>query len=215
MVLDELDQELERRGQRFCRYADDCNIFVRTSRAAERVLRSITRYVERRLLLRVNRRKSAIGRSEERTFLGHVITTTGLKLADKSLKRFKARIRLITRRKRGVSLKQVIAEVNQYTRAWVVYFRYAQCWWLLRDLDGWIRRKLRCYRLKQCNRVNAVRRFLQQLGVARGSAWRLARSGKGWWRKSISPPAYGAMTNKWFKEQGLASLEARHKALNH
>ena len=97
----------------------------------------------------------------------------------------------------------------------VVQFRYAQCWWLLRDLDGWIRRKLRCYRLKQCHRVNAVRRFLEHLGAARGSAWRLARSGKGWWRKSISPPAYWAMTNKWFKEQGLASLEARHKALSH
>ena len=215
VVLDELDQELERRGHRFCRYADDCNIFVRTPRAAERVLASITRYVEGRLLLRVNRRKSAIGHSAERTFLGHVITTKGLKMADQSLKRFKARIRLITSRKRGVSLKQVIAEVKQYTRGWVVYFRYAQCWWLLREFDGWIRRKLRCYRLKQCNRVNAVRRFLEQLGAARGSAWRLARSGKGWWRKSISPPAYWAMTNKWFKEQGLASLEARHKALSH
>ncbi len=211
VVLDELDQELERRGHRFCRYADDCNIFVRTPRAAERVLRSITRYVEGRLLLRVNHRKSATGRSEERTFLGHVITTKSLKLADKSLKRFKARIRLITSRKLGVSLKQVIAD--QYTRGWVIYFRYAQCWWLLHDLDGWIRRKLRCYRLKQ--RVNAVRRFLEQLGAARGSAWRLGRSGKGWWRKSISPPAYWAMTNKWFKEQGLASLEARHKALSH
>ena len=133
VVLDELDQELERRGHRFCRYADDCNIFVRTSRAAERVLRSITRYVEGRLLLRVNRRKSAIGRSEERTFLGHVITTKGLKLADKSLKRFKACVRLIISRKRGVCLKQVIAEVNRYVRGWVVYFRYAQCWWLLRE----------------------------------------------------------------------------------
>ena len=215
VVLDELDQELERRGHRFCRYADDCNIFVRTERAAERVLASITDYVEGRLLLRVNRRKSAIGRSEERTFLGHVITRKGLKLADKSLKRFKARIREITSRNRGVSLGQVIAELNRYTQGWVGYFRYAQCRWVLRELDSWIRRKLRCYRLKQCNRVNAVRRFLQGLGVSRSAAWRLARSGKGWWRKSISPPAYWAMTNKWFKEQGLAGLEARHKALSH
>ena len=94
------------------------------------------------------------------------------------------------------------------------YFRYAACRWLLRDLDQWMRRKLRCYRLKQCQRVNAVRRFLQGLGAARGAAWRLARSGKGWWRKSISPPAYWAMTNKWLEGQGLESLGARHSALS-
>jgi len=214
LLLDDLDQELERRGHRFCRYADDCNIYVRTQKAGERVMASVTRFLEERLRLRVNREKSAVAAVQERQFLGYRILLGGrLGIAPRSLERAKERVRQITRRSRGVSLAQTIGELNSYLAGWVTYFRYAECRRHLQRLDEWIRRKLRCVRLKQRKRAKPIADFLQGLGVPEWNAWTLALSGKGWWRKSVAPQAAQAMSIAWFKAQGLVTLTERYAEL--
>jgi RNA-directed DNA polymerase len=214
LLLDDLDQELERRGHCFCRYADDNNIYVRTQKAGERVMASVTRFLEEKLRLRVNREKSAVTRVEERQFLGYRILRDGrLAIAPRSLKRVKRRIQEITRRNRGVSLERMIWELNSYLTGWVTYFCHAACKGHLQRLDEWIRRKLRCVRLKQRKRAKPMADFLQDLGVPEWSAWILALSGKGWWRKSGSPQAHQAMSIAWFREQGLVSLSRRYAEL--
>jgi len=214
LLLDDLDKELERRGHCFCRYADDCNIYVRTQEAGERVIASVTRFLEEGLRLRVNGEKSAVAFVEERQFLGYRLLRDGrLGIAPRSLERAKRRIREITRRNRGVSLERMIRELNSYLTGWVTYFRYAACKTHLQRLDEWIRRKLRCVRLKQRKRAKPIADFFQSLGVPEWSAWRLALSGKGWWRKSGSPQAHQAMNIAWFREQGLVSLSERYAAL--
>lgn len=214
LLLDDLDKELERRGHRFCRYADDCNIYVRTRAAGERVMASITVYVERELRLRVNREKSAVARVEERKFLGYRLLKGGrLGIAPKSLERMKRRVREITRRNRGVAVERMIRELNAYLTGWVTYFRYAECKSHLKRLDQWIRRKLRCVRLKHRKRVKPIFDLLRSLGVPEWRAWLLALSGKGWWRKAGSPQASEAMPIAWFKDQGLVSLSVRYASL--
>jgi len=198
LLLDDLDKELERRGHRFCRYADDCNIYVQTKAAGERVLASITQFLETKLKLRVNRDKSAVAHVEERKFLGHRLLRGGkLGIAPKSLERAKERIREITRRNRGISLKRMIHELNRFLVGWVTYFRHAACKSHLTALDGWIRRKLRCVRLKQCKRTKPIADFLRGLGVPEANAWKTALSGKGWWRLAGSPSVTHAMHDRW------------------
>jgi RNA-directed DNA polymerase len=214
LLLDDLDKELERRGHCFCRYADDCNIYVQTLAAGARVMASVTAFLEGKLRLRVNREKSKVAPVEACKFLGYRILWDGrLALAPKSLERVKARIREITRRNRGASLEAVIQELNSFLTGWVTYFRYAECKKHLQELDKWIRHKLRCVKLKQRKRPKPIADFLLSLGVPEWRAWLLALSGKGWWRKAGSPQASEAMTLTWFKKQGLASLVDRYVAL--
>jgi RNA-directed DNA polymerase len=215
LLLDELDQELERRGHRFCRYADDCNIYVKSQAAGQRVMASVTAFLENHLRLRVNRDKSAVAAVEERTFLGHRLLADGrLVIAPESLHRAKERVRQITRRNRGVSLGQAIHELNEFLSGWITYFRCAGSR-PLQSLEAWIRRKLRCLRLKQRKRPKPIADFLQSLGVPERRAWILAVSGKGWWRKAGSPQAAEAMTIQWFRDQGLLTLTKRHATLRH
>jgi RNA-directed DNA polymerase len=214
LLLDDLDKELERRGHRFCRYADDCNIYVRTQVAGERVMTSITSFLEERLKLRVNRAKSAVAFVDERQFLGYRLLRDGrLGLAPRSLKRAKQRIRAITRRNRGVSLDRMIQELNNFLSGWVTYFRYAECKGHLRRLDEWIRRKLRCVRLKQCKRPKTIYDFLRRLGVSKESARKLAGAGRRWWRIAKTPQAHQAMNKAWFESLGLVSLLQRYVVL--
>jgi RNA-directed DNA polymerase len=214
LLLDDLDKELERRGHRFCRYADDSNIYVRTQKAGERVMASVRRFLEEKLQLRVNGEKSAVTPVQERQFLGYRILRDGrLTIAPRSLERVKRRIREITRRNRGISLEQMIGELNSYLTGWVTYFRYAACKSHLKRLDEWIRRKLRCVRLKQRKRAKSIADFLQHLGVSEEHAWMLALSGKGWWRKSGTSQAHQAMSIAWFRAQGLGSLSHRYAEL--
>jgi len=214
LLLDDLDKELEQRGHCFCRYADDCNIYVRTREAGERVLASVTRYLEEKLRLKVNREKSAVAPVEERKFLGYRLLRGGrLGLAPKSVERMKERVRVITRRNRGTRMEQVIQEMNEYLTGWVTYYRYAACKGQLEELDKWIRHKLRCLRLKQRKRAKPTADFLRSLGVPEWRAWLLALSGKGWWRKAGSPQAHEGMSKAWFEKQGLVSLTARYLAL--
>lgn len=214
LMLDDLDKELERRGHRFCRYADDVNIYVRTEAAGERVMASITRFIEKKLKLRVSASKSAVAPTDKRSFLGYRILWDGrLAVAPRSLQRAKDRIRYITRRNRGISFERMIEELNRFLTGWVTYFRYAHAKGHLRNMDGWTRRKLRCVRLKQRKRVKAVADFLMKQGVPEWRAWILALSGKGWWRMSGSPQASEAMPVAWFKEMGLVNLTERYEAL--
>ena len=214
LLLDDLDKELERRGHCFCRYADDCNIYVQSRAAGERVLASVTQFLEGVLRLRVNQEKSAVAPSEERKFLGHRLLRGGtLGIAPKSLERAKARIREITARSRGISFERMIRELNSFLTGWVTYFRYAACKTHLLALDGWIRRKLRCVRLKQCKRTKTIADCLSRLGVPTWNAWRTALSGKGWWRLAGSPCVTHAMTDQWFQSSGLVNLVQRYVLL--
>jgi RNA-directed DNA polymerase len=215
LLLDDLDKELERRGHRFCRYADDCNIFVRSQAAGERVMTSVTTFLEGKLKLKVNRQKSAVAPVGERQFLGHRFGKDGrLGIGRKSLDRVKDRLRSITRRNRGVSLASMIAAVNRFAPGWVAFYRDAQCHSMLIGIDQWLRRKLRCVQLKHCKNPSTIAAFLKRNGVRDRQAGQLASSGKGWWRLSSSGQAKRAMPNAWFEDLGLISLAGHHAALN-
>jgi RNA-directed DNA polymerase len=176
---------------------------------------SVSAFLEGKLRLRVNQGKSAVAPVGERMFLGHRLGNKGsLGIAPKSLVRMKDRLRQITRRSRGIALATMIAQVNAFTTGWVTYYRYAQIRLALINLDKWLRRKLRCVRLKHCKRARTVANFLRECGVPEWRAWLVALSGKGWWRMAGSPQASEAMTIAWFARQGLISLANHHAALN-
>ncbi len=207
LLLDDLDKELERRGHKFCRYADDANIYVRSHRSGERVLQSMKNFLWQRLKLKINETKSASATVEERHFLGYRLLREGkVVIAKHSITRVKDKIRMITRRSRGISLEQVIRELNIVLRGWYNYFRLTEWPTVFADLDSWIRRKLRCYRLKQRKSSWPIAKFLIKLGVSKHEAWFLAKSKKGWWCLSRTPQVNRAMSNTWFNEQGLIKL---------
>jgi len=215
IMLDELDKELERRGHKFCRYADDCNIYVKSQEAGERVLKSITEFLGIRLKLKVNETKSAVSHATKRKFLGYSFRVdSDLKVANQSLVKFKNRIRELTSRNRGRKLEHVIKELNQYLNGWISYFRLSANISVFNGLDSWIRRRLRCYRLKQRKRTYSVYKFLVELGVSVQNAWKLAKSSKGWWRLSLNPNIHTAMSNVWFDRSGLVSLEKKVASYN-
>jgi RNA-directed DNA polymerase len=216
LLLDDLDRELERRGHRFCRYADDCNIYVQSLAAGERVLASVTKYLEGHLKLRVNRSKSAVASVEERKFLGHRLLGNGTQtIAPKSLERAQDRVCDITRRNRGVSFEQVVRELNSFLTGWVTYFRHAKAKGVLTGLGSWVRRKLRCVRLKQRKRAKSIADFLHGLGVPWDRCWTTAACGKGWWRMAHTPAAQQGMSNAWFQAQGLVNPLERYLQLQH
>ena len=215
IMLDELDKELEKRGHKFCRYADDCNVYVKTLRAGERVMKSLKQFLSNKLRLKVNDGKSAVSKVTERQFLGFRIQQNGeINLSEKTKRNVKDVIRFITKRNRGRSLEQVMIELNTKLGGWINYFKLIAKPKQLKNLDSWIRRKLRCYRLKQRKRSYSIAMFLIELGVKANSAWNTAKSGKGYWRLSATPALQQAMSNAWFKEQGLINLEQRAVALN-
>jgi group II intron reverse transcriptase/maturase len=206
LLLDELDRELERRGHRFARYADDCNIYVKSQRAGERVLASISRFLARRLKLQVNAAKSAVDRPWKRTFLGFTFSRRGYrrKVSAQALEKLKAELRRLTGRTRGHSLAQIIAEVRELLLGWKAYFGFAEVLSPLRDLEKWLRRKLRCYLWKQWGRRGY--RELRQRGVERELAWNTAKSAHGPWRLSKSPALSQALPASYFATLGLPSL---------
>ena len=216
LLLDDLDQLLESRGHHFCRYADDCNIYVRSLAAGQRVMESVTRFLEGKLKLRVNREKSAVAPVGERKFLGHRLLLNGkLGISPKSVKRAKDKIRQITSRNRGDRFAKVITELNSFLVGWLLYYRFAAFRGELQRMDEWIRRKLRCYRLKQRKRGKSIFGLLRKLGVSADSAGRVSSSGKGPWRLADCPPVHRAMSIQWFQSQGLVSLVAKYDSLRH
>ena len=198
ILLDDLDKELERRGHRFVRYADDCNIYVRTQAAGHRVMKRTTKFLENKLRLKVNESKSAVGRPWERKFLGFTISSRTPKraIAKESVKRFKTRVREITKRSRGKSPEQVARELKAYLQGWSHYFGFAEQRTILKQLQAWVHRKLRCLLWKQWG----VRRYkeLRQRGVDPELAGRTASSGHGPWRLSKSQALNFALPAKFF-----------------
>lgn len=213
IVLDELDKELESRGHSFCRYADDCNIYVNSRKAGERVMISIVSYIEKKLKLKVNYAKSGVRHCSDVKFLGYTIMGDGMnRVADKSIKRLKDRIREITRRNRGAKFDTVIKELNFIITGWSAYFKLANTWLSnFIELDGWIRRKLRCYRLKQCGRRFTIVKLLSTLDIPENKSWNAVLYTQGWWHLSNKTAVNQAMNPKWFALQGLLSISDRMK----
>ncbi|RPI50119.1 MAG: group II intron reverse transcriptase/maturase [Chloroflexi bacterium] len=213
IVLDELDKELERRGHSFCRYADDCNIYVRSRKAGERVMSSMVDFIEQQLKLKVNREKSGVRHCSDVKFLGYTIMPEGgIRVADKSIERLKDKVRELTRRNRGVGFDQVIRELNTVIIGWTNYYRLSNTWLSnFNNLDGWIRRKLRCYRLKQCGRRYAIFKFLRSLDIPENTSWNAVMYSQGWWQLSNKVAARQSMNNDWFARHGLQSLFLRLK----
>ena len=209
IVLNNLDWELERRNLRFVRYADDFVVFVGSRVAGERVMNSLRRFIGESLRLTVNTRKSAVGRPWERTFLGFTFSRRELKIkvSDKALVKLKATVKRLSRRTRGYSIFQIVAELRKSLLGWKAYFDVAEILSPLRDLDKWIRRRLRCYIWKQWGRKGY--RMLRRLGVDRRLAWNTAKSARGPWRLSGSPALRYALPNRYFRNLGLPELAAR------
>ena len=207
LLLDGLDQELERRGHRFMRDADACNIYVKSARAGQRVLASVTRVLARRLTLAVNAAKSAVDRPWRRTFLGFTFTghrPNRRRVRDKALKACKQEIRRLTYRTRGVSVRQVVRDVQQYVTGWYAYFGFGEVPSRLKELDSWIRHRLRCYRWKPWGRRRY--RALRRRGVSRELAWNTVKSAHGPWRLSRSPALAIALPGGYFDGLGLPRL---------
>lgn len=215
LVLDEWDRELERRGHHFVRYADDCNIYVRSERAGRRVMLSLTRFITRQLKLKVNATKSGVARPWQRKFLGFSFTRNKepkRRIAREAIKRFKIRVRELTRRTQGVSLEQMMKELNCYLTGWLGYFGFCQTPSVLRNLESWIRRRLRCFMWKQWKRGRRRYAALRERGVGRNLAAQTAGSPHGPWRISRSPALSYALPNADLALLGLPKLTVRSYA---
>jgi RNA-directed DNA polymerase len=209
LVLDELDRELERRGHHFVRYADDCNIYVGSERAGQRVMESITRFITHRLKLKVNQAKSAVARPGQRKFLGFSFTgerEPRRRIAPKAIARFKQRIREQTRRTRGISLRQMVKDIATYLRGWLGYFADCQTPSVLQGLETWLRRRLRSVVWKQWKRGRTRFRELRKRGVGKDLAAKTAGSPHGPWRLANSPALHIALSNAYFAELGLPPM---------
>ena len=214
IMLDDLDKELERRGHRFCRYADDCNIYVRSKAAGERVMESITRFLEKRLRLKVNREKSAVDRPWRRNFLGYTMTShrqPKLKVSPDSIQRIRGKIRELMRKARGCSLKKVIGELAPLLRGWINYFRLSNVKIAFEELDGWIRRRLRCVIWRHWKKPATRAKKLIQRGMEKETAYTSAYNGRGAWWNSGASHMNMAFPAKWFAQQGLISLLSQHQ----
>ncbi|MGI6451730.1 MAG: group II intron reverse transcriptase/maturase [Desulfitobacteriia bacterium] len=211
ILLDDLDQELTKRGHRFVRYADDCNIFVKSKRAGERVMKSVIQFVEGKLKLRVNREKSAVDRPWNRKFLGFSFLPNRqatIRLAPKTIERFKEKIREITSRTRPMSMSERIHKLNQYLMGWIGYFKLAAAKSHCEKLDAWIRRRLRMCLWKQWKRVRTRIRELRALGLPDWIVFMMANSRRGAWEMSRN--TNNALNNSYWERQGLKSLLHRY-----
>lgn len=209
LMLDDLDRELTRRGLRFVRYADDCNVYVRSRRAGERVMASICRFITGKLKLKVNQQKSAVARPWQRKFLGFSFTAAKepkRRIAPKTLLRFKKRVRELTKRNRGVSLERMVEQLSRYLTGWRGYFGFCQTPSVLRGLDSWIRRRLRCFQWKQWKRGKTRFAELRKRGVGKNLAAQTAGSPHGPWRISRSPALSIALPGAYFDSLGLPHL---------
>jgi len=215
ILLDDLDKELERRGHKFVRYADDCNIYVRSRRAGERVKASITAYLEGCLRLRVNEGKSAVDRPWKRKFLGFSLLAQArrIRLAAESVKRVKEVIRSLTQRSDAVSMTERLRRLNQYLGGWAGYFALAETPSVFSELDEWTRRRLRLCQWKQWKRIRTRVRELRALGLKELDVWEAAGSRKAYWRIAASPPLHKAMGIAYWRTRGLIPLADRYQTI--
>jgi len=212
IVLDDFDRELERRGLRFARYADDCNVYVGSRRAGERVMERLKRFLTTKLKLKVNEQKSAVARPWKRKFLGFSFTNTGVpkrRIAPKAVDRFKKRIRELTRRTRGVSIERMAEELTRYLRGWIGYFGKCETPSVLQGLEEWTRRRLRSVIWKQWKRGTVRFAELRKRGVGKDLAACTAGSARGPWRLANSPALAKALPNAYFDSLGIPRLTGR------
>lgn len=218
ILLDDLDKELEARGHRFCRYADDCNVYVKSRRAGERILHSLKKFLESKLKLKVNESKSAVRRPWGCKFLGYSMTRyrkPRLRVAAQSMERFKNKIRVLFRKGRGQNLERFIKEnLNPLLRGWANYYRQATTYLEFEDLDRWLRRKLRCLLWRSWGRIRTRARRLIASGFEEGKAWRCASNGRGPWWQAGSSHMNAACPIAYFQNLGLVSILATIKAAN-
>lgn len=206
IMLDPLDKELEKRGHSFARYADDVAVLVKSSRAGERVLRSISSYLQDRLKLVVNTEKSGVVKAAECKFLGFTFKRGTIQWHPKTLSKFKQRVRQLTNRNWGVSMQYQLFKVSQYLRGWINYFGIANCYQLCADLDNWIRRRVRMAYWRQWRKVRTRVRSMTKLGVSLRTAIVCGITSKGPWRSSKTPGIQQALSNAYLREQGLCAL---------
>jgi RNA-directed DNA polymerase len=209
ILLDDLDKELERRGHQFCRYADDCNVYVQTKRAGDRVLESLTQYLREELKLTVNQAKSAVDRPWKRKFLGYSMTfhkQPRLKVAAGSVDRLKSKIREEIRKGRGRNIGRVASTLTPILRGWVNYFQLAEVKGIFEDLDGWIRRKFRCILWRQWKRSATRAKNLMKRGLKEDRAWQSATNGRGPWWNAGASHMNQAFPKRFFDALGLVSL---------
>lgn len=218
IVLDELDKELEKRGHQFVRYADDCNIYVKTPKAGNRVMKSVTSFIEGKLKLKVNVNKSAVDRPWKRKFLGFSFTNhtePKVRIAKASVNRMKDKIRDITSRKKPYSMEVRIKKLNQYLTGWCGYFALADTPSIFKKLESWIRRRLRMCMWKDWKKPSTKVRKLIGLDIPKGKAYEWGNSRKSYWRISKSPVLHRALGNSYWSSQGLKSLIARYETLRY
>ncbi len=215
IMLDPLDKELEKRGHQFARYADDFTILVKSQRAGERVLHSISRYLENRLKLVVNTTKSRVVKTNESKFLGFTFRGGRIQWHPKTLQKFKQQIRRLTNRNWGVSMKYQLFKTSQFIRGWINYFGIANCYQLCVDLDHWIRRRVRMAYWRQWRKPRTKVRNLMKLGVRVQSAVACGITSKGPWRSSKTPGIQQALSNAYLKSQGLYALRDGWIKLHH
>ena len=218
ILLDELDKELEERGHKFCRYADDANIYVATRTSGERVMASISQYLAERLKLTVNQAKSAVDRPWKRTFLSYSMTwhrKPRLTVAKKAVARLKATLKATFRRGRGKNIQTTIEETTPKLRGWVNYFRYSEVKGIFDELDGWLRRKLRRILWKQWKRPKTRAKKLMRRGLSEETAWRSATNGRGPWWNAGAAHMNKAVPKSYFNKLGLVSLMDQYHRLQH
>ena len=210
IMLDGLDKELERRGHKFCRYADDNNVYVKSKRAGFRVMNSMTNIIENNLKLKVNKDKSAVDFVSKRRFLGFsfYFSKSGaeIRIDEKSIKRFKEKVKFHTNRNKGISMEYRLLNLNQITRGWINYYGIANARGRLVELDKWIRRRLRACIWKQWKKTSTKQRNLVKLGIDKYKAWQCANTRKGYWRISKSPILNNSLNNKYLESLGFISL---------
>jgi group II intron reverse transcriptase/maturase len=213
IMLDELDKELEKRGHKFCRYADDCNIYVKSRKAGERVMESITLYIEKELKLKVNRNKSAVDRPSRRKFLGFSFYVMKGKARNfihkKPIAKFITKVKEITSRSNGMSMEMRKEKLNWLTQGWVNYFHIADMEKVAEKLDQWVRRRIRMCYWKQWKKIRTRHENLLKLGAGKLQAWEYANTRKGYWQTANSPILATTLTNKYLEKQGFLSLSKR------
>jgi len=216
ILLDDLDKELEKRGHKFVRYADDCNIYVKTQRAGERVMGSVKKFLEQKLKLKVNKKKSKVERPQRVKFLGFSLYKRKgevyIRVATKTKERLRKKLRRLTRRTRSGKLEEVIEEINRYTQGWIVYYRLADTPSVFADLDSWLRRRLRQLVWKRWKRGKTRYRELVKKGVPAERA-ALGAIGTSPWRMAATPVVHEALSNAYLRNSGLRSIVERYREL--
>ena len=220
IYLTRFDKLLEERGHRFVRYADDCNIYLKSRRAAERVMASSIEFLEgKKMRLAVNREKSEVGSPTKLKFLGFALYTRkdgtkGIRIHPKSIKRFKAKVKQITKRNRGRKFDQIVQELKEYTDGWVIYYSIADMKKIMETLNQWIRRRLRMYIWKQWKKISAKFQGLKKLGIPEWQAWQWANTRKSYWRTAGSAVASRAITNERLERRGYSDISKKYEAMH-